>query len=242
MTDDKPWLSLSDEDPPERGLAELMAAARAKAEIMTSPPWWKRVLDLLRRPPVLALATVVVLVGGVIVVGHHPDEVQNAAPPPAVQPEALPPAPAAAPDSAPAVAVPAVDQAPRREAPPPIEEKPRPHHAPPKKSPGKAKGEALPPRKALDDGALELASPEPQSEDAVATPKADTTKPSNGLKAGGMTKPSAEPAGDPLARCRAAAANKDCAGARACARQVEAQDPQYYKANVDSDVALKSCL
>ena len=44
MTDDKPWLSLPDEEPPERGLGELMAAARAKAEIMARPPWWKRVL------------------------------------------------------------------------------------------------------------------------------------------------------------------------------------------------------
>ena len=49
MTEHKPWLSLPDEDPPERGLAELMAAARAKAETMASPPWWKRVAELMRQ-------------------------------------------------------------------------------------------------------------------------------------------------------------------------------------------------
>jgi hypothetical protein len=59
MTEHEPWLSLPDEDPPERGLAELMAAARAKAEVMAQPPWWKRLADLLKRPPVLALATVI---------------------------------------------------------------------------------------------------------------------------------------------------------------------------------------
>ena len=42
VTAHKPWLSLPDEDPPERGFAELMAAARAKAEMMANPPWWKR--------------------------------------------------------------------------------------------------------------------------------------------------------------------------------------------------------
>jgi hypothetical protein len=42
-----------------------------------------------------------------------------------------------------------------------------------------------------------------------------------------------------LARCRAAVANKDCAGLRACAKQLEIDDPQFYKAN---DATIKSCL
>ena len=61
MIDDKPWLSLPDEEPPERGFAELMAAARAKAEIMTSPPWWKT-----RWGPVVALATAAVIGSSVL--------------------------------------------------------------------------------------------------------------------------------------------------------------------------------
>src|SRR5580692_8580509 len=60
------WRSLPDEDPPERGLAELMAAARQQATVMADAraPWWKMLL----RPPVLALATVLVLLGGVFAV------------------------------------------------------------------------------------------------------------------------------------------------------------------------------
>ena len=42
--------------------------------------------------------------------------------------------------------------------------------------------------------------------------------------------------------CRAAAARKDCAGAKACAREVEKTDPTYYRANAAKDAALKSCL
>jgi len=65
------WLSLPDEEPPERGLAELMAAARVKAEQMAKPSLWQRLAALLRRPPVLALATVLVLVGGAVFIGQR---------------------------------------------------------------------------------------------------------------------------------------------------------------------------
>lgn len=80
MTEHKPWLSLPDEEPPERGFAELMAAARVKAEVMANPPWWKRLLAVARRPAVLALATVVVVVCGVIVVGHDRNQAMTPAP------------------------------------------------------------------------------------------------------------------------------------------------------------------
>ena len=60
MTDDKPWLSLPDEEPPERGLAELMAAARVKAEVMAQRPRWMRWV------PAISLAGVVVVLGGVL--------------------------------------------------------------------------------------------------------------------------------------------------------------------------------
>jgi hypothetical protein len=97
------WRSLPDEDPPERGLAELMAAAREQAKAMADvgTPWWKRALVAMMRPPMLALATVVVLLGGVFVVtsshkgvSPEPSPVEDqsapmvapAAPPPAVAP------------------------------------------------------------------------------------------------------------------------------------------------------------
>jgi hypothetical protein len=66
------WLAMRDEDPPERGLAELLAAAGAKAQAMQArPAWWQRLAAGLRRPPALALATVLMLVGGAVVVGRH---------------------------------------------------------------------------------------------------------------------------------------------------------------------------
>jgi hypothetical protein len=65
------WLSMPDEDPPERGLADLMAAARVKAETMATPSLWQRFVDAMRRPPVLALATVMVLLGGAVLVSNR---------------------------------------------------------------------------------------------------------------------------------------------------------------------------
>lgn len=66
------WLSMPDEDPPERGLADLMAAARVKANEMTvKPSLWQRFMESLRRPPVLALATVMVLIGGAVLVSNR---------------------------------------------------------------------------------------------------------------------------------------------------------------------------
>jgi hypothetical protein len=65
------WVSMRDEEPSERGLASLMAAAREKAsqlEAEAQPSWWQRTLATLRRPPVIALATVTVLLGGALFV------------------------------------------------------------------------------------------------------------------------------------------------------------------------------
>jgi hypothetical protein len=69
------WLSMREEEPPQRGLAELMAAARVQAEAMKpKESWWRRSFALLVRPPVLALATVVVLVGGAVLVNKRGDK------------------------------------------------------------------------------------------------------------------------------------------------------------------------
>jgi hypothetical protein len=66
------WLEMRDEDPPERGLAELLAAARTKAQAMeVRPTLWQRLIAGLARPPALALATVLVLVGGAVLVGRR---------------------------------------------------------------------------------------------------------------------------------------------------------------------------
>lgn len=67
------WLAMPDEEPPERGLGELMAAARTRADEMKTSraAWWRRVFDLVRRPPVLALATVTVLAGGAVLVAQR---------------------------------------------------------------------------------------------------------------------------------------------------------------------------
>jgi hypothetical protein len=67
------WLSMRDEEPPGRGLAELMAAARNQATATEPPPsLWQRALALVRRPPVLALASALVLIGGGAIVALRP--------------------------------------------------------------------------------------------------------------------------------------------------------------------------
>ncbi|CAN5723999.1 hypothetical protein BH11MYX2_BH11MYX2_17220 [soil metagenome] len=68
----------SDEDPPDTGMAALMAAARKKAaEMKPQPSLWERFFDVVRRPPVLAFATVVVLVGGGAVMFRHRGEMKE---------------------------------------------------------------------------------------------------------------------------------------------------------------------
>lgn len=75
------WLTMRDEDPPERGLAALLAAARVTAETMHARPTpWQRLMAGLRRPPTLALATVMVLVGGAVLLGRRGVDVPAARP------------------------------------------------------------------------------------------------------------------------------------------------------------------
>ena len=76
------WVSMreSDEDPPDRGLDALMAAARTKAATMAPPPsesFWTKVLAVFRRPPVLALASVTVLLGGALFIANRRDSMQS---------------------------------------------------------------------------------------------------------------------------------------------------------------------
>jgi hypothetical protein len=72
------WLEMRDEEPPARGMMELMAAARDQASAMKPAeevPWWRRAFAMMVRPPMLAAATVVVLIGGAVVLkGRGSDE------------------------------------------------------------------------------------------------------------------------------------------------------------------------
>jgi hypothetical protein len=212
MTEHKPWLSLPDEDPPERGFAELMAAARVKADVMANPPWWKRLFTVARRPPVLALATVVVVLCGVIVVGRPHDQAMSPAP---------------------AMDVPAGSLAPRArgampEAPPPPPEQ-QPAQAPlEKKAAPKHEGKAAE-VKPVDDVKL-------GGEKQDATFESETVDQAAIMKAPEVRKNVKAP--DPLARCREAAARRDCATAKACVDGA----PATYKASAATDAALKSCL
>jgi hypothetical protein len=66
------WVEMRDEDPPDHGLAALLAAARHQAEAMQPRPTaWQRLLAALRRPPVLALATATVLIAGAVLIGRR---------------------------------------------------------------------------------------------------------------------------------------------------------------------------
>jgi hypothetical protein len=70
------WLSMRDEEPPERGLAALLFAARDQAAaIPLRRARWRRLLIGPRRPPILALATVAVLLGGAALVARRADQV-----------------------------------------------------------------------------------------------------------------------------------------------------------------------
>jgi hypothetical protein len=119
------WLEMRDEDPPDRGLAALLAAARHQAAArQPRPSAWQRLLAVLRRPPVLALATVTVLIAGAVLIGRRiPREAargpssarEDAGPPIATPLDHAPPRTRRAMDRGDAMAVPA----PQPAAPPP---------------------------------------------------------------------------------------------------------------------------
>jgi hypothetical protein len=72
------WREMKDEEPSDKGMAALLAAAREKAdEMKPKRSWLAALLDQLRRPPVLAMATVVVLIGGAVVISQRKDELKT---------------------------------------------------------------------------------------------------------------------------------------------------------------------
>ncbi|HUS27625.1 MAG TPA: hypothetical protein VMZ53_03930 [Kofleriaceae bacterium] len=224
------WLAMPDEDPPERGLDALMAAAHTKAKqmadassempaqaaaepaIMTS--WWERFVALFRRPPMLALATVIVLVAGAVVINNRGMNATAPSTNSAPSPEDVPTE--------------------RREreslkdnAPP----------AMPEASGGAQEQDVRGPRRGTNEGIVK--------EQATA----DKGEASNG-RAGDswvgvpLEEKTAEQASKDrlLDDAKTAAARGDCTSARNVARQLEKQDLGYYRSRVAPDPSIADCL
>jgi len=265
------WLSMPDEDPPERGLAELMMAARAKAEHMTKPSWWQQVLAVLRRPAVLALASVLVLLGGVVLIGRRGDKMEA--------PSGLPsPSVEQVPDSTRNVEK--NDQAPAAKEEPPREmnhasrprgETPLPRHeVPAARTPVEDResvsgADVEMPAQGLAAGNASQAAPgeptpTPGPQKAPAAPGATGQQkaPAGQQKAPAAPSPTPSDATTPagakaesrspkpesrsLAQARAAATRGDCNAARTIASGIAKQDPQYYRTVVLADASIKKCV
>lgn len=241
------WLSMPDEDPPDRGFAELMAAARVKADEMAAakPSLWQRLVEQLRRPPVLALATVMVLCGGAVLIGQRGDRME-AEPPAATQPViatgATEMAPQAPPAAEPAAAAPSMDE--DKPSEPAVTERAVSKPPPAKQAP---RGRT----RASSGEGLRAESSTAVLDDAVAAPeKADTsrTTTAKGSESFGTTAGASVPMTPPPTaaqlheRARGAAARGDCEAARTLVRRIEKQDAAYYAAKVARDGALATCL
>jgi hypothetical protein len=219
------WLAMPDENPPERGLDALMAAARTKAvemaeastEMPKQPSWWERFVATLRRPQVLALATVLLLVAGVLVIGDR--SMKASAPANHAQPS---------PENVPTEH--RERESLKVNAPPPavLEDTNAPggpvggHVATPQRAPERASDESV--RK---EGAT-------NGEDALATGQ---------WQAVPMDPTAEEVAKNKLLdEAKTAAAKGDCNSARTVARQLEKQDLGYYRSRVVPDPGISDCL
>jgi hypothetical protein len=248
------WRSLPDEDPPERGLAELMAAARRQADVMAEAraPWWKRALAMLMKPPVLALASVLVLLGGIFAVttshkgvSPEPSAVDQtelapaAAPPPvATPPVRLEPAmPSSAGLAQPTTSPPAI-ASPRSSM---SVDKPKPsppeHHA--------AKREAPPPPPAPSAAApvSKDDADEDRGGDAPALELRNSRAPAAKSAApDAASSPKNQLDAQLFAQCRSAAARGDCETAKKIAQRIQTADADYYTQTVATDAAIAKCL
>lgn len=239
------WLSMPDEDPPDRGFAELMAAARVKADEMAAakPSLWQRLLDVCRRPPVLALATVTVLAGGAVLIGQRGDQME-AEPPAATQPVIATGAAEKAPAEPPApdpAAAPSMDEG-------------KPVEAPAEQAvatPPAAKQTSKGRKQASGADRLRARTSTTALDDTVENEKADssestTVERSESLgdaRAGAAAPMKSTPTTAQLHdSARAAAVRGDCETARTLARRIEKQDAAYYTAKVVRDAALAACL
>lgn len=218
------WLSMRDEDPPERGLDALMAAARSHAQILAKPTWWQRLISAMRRPPMLALATVMVLLGGVLILTRHGDELEKAPAAPPPQSDTL--APSVRDSSgihtkAEAVDKPVIEKAVQTTKPPAS----RPHSAHP----------TTPPRSTEDDFVSQ-----PRGEQQEAPPKTTATMGASGKADATIVKEPNEVLVDQLAaQARSAMTRGDCETAKSIGARIARQDATYYRDNVAS--ALAKC-
>lgn len=263
------WLSMPDEEPPQRGLAELMAAARTKAEDMSKPSVgaWQKLVALLRRPPVLALASIMVLLGGAVFVMQRRDKLEYV--PTAQQPrkhEAQGAAPVheateespmlAAPEPEPAeitkTEISKIDPAPAR--------RPRSRPTPTVTPPTDVKRhDPLPgiPKEKLDVGAGKdsafdsstadegrTANETKAAEANVEVPKGSSVAGATAsLEPDAAARPSPSPPVSQLhAQARAAAVRGDCTAVRTTSQRIAKLDAGYYRANVAGDKALAKCL
>lgn len=215
------WLAMPDEDPPERGLDALMAAARTKAvqmadgssELPKATSWWERFVAQFRRPPVLALATVVVLVAGAVLFGHRGMKA-----------------------NAPNAASPSNEDVPterrehesvRQEAPPPpSDDNAAPHQAAPQVPGGFA-----------HEGIVKESVQAPHNgEDALV----DQQQLESAVRDEQVAKDRAKQ--KLLDQAKTAAARGDCANAKVVAKQLEQQDLGYYRSRVAPDPGIAECL
>lgn len=239
------WRSLPDEDPPERGLAELMAAARQQASVMSNArtPWWK----MLFRPPVLALATVLVLLGGVFAVtATH----KGVSPEPTSVDQSTAPVASPAPEPREAPAVPTTGGLAQPESPSPAPIASPPAIAkPPSPSPAHHTAtRALAPPKLVDH--LEAPKPSPPPAAAAGRDDDESDAPAPATR-GAVSKSASSDAsstprrqldGQLLAQCRAAASRGDCETAKKIAARIQVDDAAYYARSVSTDPAIAKCL
>lgn len=210
------WRSMRDEEPSDRGMAALLAAARTRAEAMRPrPSRWQWLLAALRRPAVLALASALVVVGGAVLIGRRSAEApaRSQAIEPVAEPPATPP-PTAAPAAAPAAA----PRFPEHRAPEPQALRPAP----------------LPPAD-LGRG---------RASDPHASPKAAPASSAASAPLRHIEPEMWAPAGKtaPLApQCLAAARRGDCAAARRLVQQIRLAEPESLE-RVTRDQAVDRCL
>lgn len=218
------WLAMPDEEPPERGLDALMAAARTKAsqmaegssELPKATSWWERFVAGFRRPAVLALATVVVLVAGAVLFSHRGIK--------ATAPNGT----GASPSNEDVPTERREHESLKQEAPPPpSDDNASPHQLAAPEVPGGI----------VQQGAKEATQSPLQGEDSVVV---DHQQLESAVKDEQAAKDRAKQ--KLLDEAKMAAARGDCANAKVVARQLEQQDLGYYRSRVAPDPGIASCL
>lgn len=238
------WLAMPDEDPPERGLDALMAAARTKATEMAegstelpahkpakaeqTPSWWERFVAGFRRPAVLAMATVMVLVAGAVLVSSNHGMKASA-----------PPANNARPSSEDVPTERREHESLKDNAPPPAA--PEVTGAPGGGDMGAAGGANT------TTGATQqhLAAPHYDSQEGIVKErsKGEDTIVDDRWEAVTIDPTPEEAAKKKLLdEAKTAAVRGDCNSARTVARQLEKQDLGYYRSRVVPDQDISGCL